>query len=470
MAGGVAEFLLKQAWKLLWKPGTPYYLPTVLVDGASGDGHQVPPLGNRPVPDLGPFGLFGDSTFGEVNLSLSHGQIGGLGSAADGGFTYDETTAIFTATINWQGLSYAGDYAVTGNGLVGCAAAGAAGLMKVIPAHDTQVEAVELGAGEDDPRLQQARDYRDKLVQTPAGLELVGTYYDNNWAMNEIVRGDNVFTSFMNQKRAISAGLADQTSAAAAAPNDPNKTVGDTDYYVNSMLRQVVFERACQNAGGGGGDDPFADAAAATLSFKGLVNANYAGAVTVGQVMTEVAAAPAGAVARHLAAGAQGVAEIATADAFRSEEARLAYQRAEAEAEAFISDYEARGGPNRLFSELALLGGDLPIGAGSFNDSFAAPNVVINGTVTVTGDPNNPQLTVTLTKLVANLPSINISLSSGGWAQPSLYDRVTQALANAGFVHDLIRQKLGDKLGDATVLAYLSARINDAINKALGDF
>lgn len=470
MAGGVAAFLLKQAWNLLWKQGTPYYLPTVLVDGASGDGHTVPPLGNRPVPDLGPFGLFGDSTFGEVNLGLSGASIGGLGTAANGGFTYDETSQVFTATIRWQGLSYAGKYAVTGNGLLGCAAAGASGLMKIIPG--LQVGASAVGGGDGDARLQQAREYRDQLVQTPAGLEMVGQYYDNNWAMNEVVRGQNVFTSYMSQNRPTSAGLADQTSAAAAAPDDPTKTVGDTAYYASSMIRQVIFERACQNAGGNGADDPFADAAKATLSFKGVVNASYTGPVTVGKVMTEVSSAPAGALRSHLlAASLQESTDIAPVGAFRDEEARQVYIQAHEEAQAFIRDYEQSDGPNRLFSELAALGGDMPIGSGTFTDTFPVPDVVITGTVAVTGDPNNPQLTVTLTKLTATLPNIAISLSSGGnWPYPNLYDKVTQALANAGFVHDLIRSKLGDKLGDPTVLTYLSNRINDAINKALGDF
>jgi hypothetical protein len=469
MDGSVASFLLKKAWEQLWKPGTPYYLPTVFMDGASGGGKTVPALGSRPVPDLGPFGLFGDSTFGEVNLSLNGASIGGLNTASNGGFTYTDATQVFTAQINFAGLTYNGNYAVTGNGVLGCALAGASGLMHILPGAKAEADSA-LAGSDDDTRLQLARQYRDNLVKSPAGLEMVGTYYDNNWAMNEVVRGNNLFTNYMNQNRPVSSSMADQTKVAAQSPDDPTKTVGDNSYYFNSMLRQGAFMRACQLLDPSG-TGPYGEAADATFQFKGAVIDNYSGPVTVSTVMNNVQQAPTGSLRKFAATANEDEETVGgiAVSRFRTPEALELFRKAHAEIEAFEAEYMSKGGRNQTFTEL-LAAGDMPIGSGSFNDTFAAPNFKITGTVVISGPPENPQLVVTVTKLEANVPSINVSLSqSSPWPQPSLYDKVVQALANAGFVHDLIRSKLNDKLSDPSVMSYLTNRINDSINDALGN-
>lgn len=187
----VPETVLKLAWKLLWTKGTPFYLPTIILNGLDQGGHPLPPLAARPVKDLGPIALFDKDPWGTVSITLSDASVAGLDSIGDQGFTFDSATSTFTAKISFSSLVFAGRYGVEGSGLAGCAVAGATGLLGLFP---TRAIAAEGGNDFDDEHLVLARNYQAQLATSPGGLKLVGHYYDNNDAMNEIVRGKTFFS------------------------------------------------------------------------------------------------------------------------------------------------------------------------------------------------------------------------------------------------------------------------------------
>jgi len=482
MPDSVTASLLKRAWAQLWKPGSPYFLPTAFVSGASGAGSPVPALS---VPDVGPFGLFGGMATGEVSLGFNHATLSGFDSATAGTFSFDEGSGNFTARIEFIGLSYGGSYSVTGNADPGCAMAGGSSLMNFSPhaqvmgeSASRQSAAAQAGEREDasspseEERLELARKYRDKLTRTPAGLSMVGSYYDNNWAMNEIVRGDNAFTSYLSEHRARSSEMADQTAVSAEAPADGSKTIGDEEYSMDSLMRQVIFLKMCRNRTTKAGD-AFAEAAEATTNFTSVVIQEHDNEpTTVGAVMEKVSTAPPinlRSVRRQAMPGEELVGEIPVSS-FKNPSMLETHRRAVARAEAYIAEYTAKGKPNLTFTERAATG-DLAIGSGVFRSNLTAPVLVITGAVETSGPAANPTLTLLIERLTAIVHPVRISLGhETPWAQDKLFDKTQQTLASAQFIHDLVVRRLSDWLSGPQMANYLNQRLSDAVNQALGPF
>ncbi|WP_226812914.1 hypothetical protein [Burkholderia pseudomallei] len=479
----VAQLLLRLAWKRLWKPGTPYYLPNVLVNGASGNGKHVAPLGSRPVPALGPFDLASQDPWGHVSITLRDGAVDGLQTAADGGFTYDDKTSAYTAKIAFGQLAYRAPYAVDGDGLLGCALSGASALLQIIGGADAALAAPQAaGDSAHEERIRLANEYQDRLVQSPAGLSLVGTYYDNNWAMNQIVRDPrpNAFLrQWANEKTSQMARL---TQGAAQAPEDPSRKIGDDEYTLASYKRGVAFKKACVDKSVKQDDsDPFWKAGVESNAFHGLVERNHDGPTTVGHVMAQVANSPPSllddARARYrehmLAAANSASVEMAgdlPATLFRTSESAALYRRAYDEVMAEEAAYAEQVASGAV-SEAAA--GAFPVAKGNARATFGAPAFTMKGTITVTGNGDDLKLRLTLAAIEANLPRLSIDVQPFDWFtgkgdQRSLYDLVSKKVAQARFIQDLLRKKIDEKLSDAKVLGYLQDRINDAIDEALG--
>ncbi len=449
----VPTTILEIAWKMLWTRGSPYYLPNLILNGGSGDGHTVPPLGSRSIPDLGPFALFDKKPWGTVAVSLDHSSLSGLDTIQDQGFTYDSATSAFTAKVGFSQVALAGRYSVTGSGLVGCAVAGVTGLLGLFPTERSLV--AEDGDEFDDEHIELAQQYRSQLVQSPSGLELVSNYYDNNDAMNEIVRGDTYFhTVFptLQTDGKTSKDYASQTTLAARSPDDPNQTVGNPSYRLHAFKMQLAFAKSAQSLYEQTGDTKYTDAGNAKNTFNAQVdNSGIPGATTVGNVMATV---------RSIT--------LERLEGITAQDQTPLTAEYEAVAREIDEDYDRwreAGNVDRPFSALAS---DVAasLGDGTFHDRFGVPSFTLNGTVTVTGQVPDVKLTVNLTSASADLPQIDISLSTSH--PDTLYDEVVKALGKAQFVKDLMRRKLNDELSSQQVVGWLSDRINDALTKALG--
>lgn len=441
--GNVPEAILKIIWGMLWNKNGPFYLPNLIANG----GDSIGPLGDRPVKDLGPFALFDKDPWGTVSISLKDANVSGLSTIGDGGFTFDSSTQIFTAKLNFQQVNYNGRYVIDGSGLAGCAVAGVTGLLGLFPGRGAA--ASEHGSEFDDEHIVLARNYQSQLVNSPAGLSLVGSYYDNNDAMNEIVRGQTYFNhQFPRFKTAgkTSRDYADQTTAAARAPDDPMKTVGDANYKMHAFLMQTIFSRSAQDLYVTTKDPKYTQAATATLNFKSEVdNAPIHGATTVSNVMKTVQdSAPI-----DLKSPAPRPTQPPPAEYL------AALEEIEADHARWLKSHTPKP-----FSELQAAAA-LNLGEGRFWDQFTVPSLTVSGTVTTTGEPPNISLVVNLTKISASIPQLNIALSTD--LPGTLYETVVNALANANFVKDLMNTQVNDSLASPTVLSYL----NDVINKAI---
>jgi hypothetical protein len=445
-SGNVPETIMNIVWKLLWTPGTPFYLPSLIANG-SPDGGPIAPLGDRSVQDLGPFALFDQKPWGTVSISLSNSKLGGLQTVSDGGFTFNSQTSSFTAALNFQSLRYAGSYAVDGSGLAGCAVAGLTGLLGLFPGGGSRLAATG-GSEFDNEHLVLARDYQAQLVNSPAGLGLVSNYYDNNDAMNEIVRGqtyfNHAFPTILTAGK-TSKDYADQTTAAAKAPNDPANTVGDANYRLHAFRMQVVFAKSAEDLYKQTGDPKYTEAGTAKDHFAATVEASgITGPNTVGQVMGAVQSAP-----RESLRAVRATPVVLPPE----------YVAALAEMDADHLKWSAAN-TSRPFSQLQAMAA-MNLGSGYFEDTFSVPSLKIEGTVTVTGQLPKVSLVVTLTKITAAIPRINITISTS--LPNTLYQAVVSALANADFVKDLMSTKVNEALASQDVLTFLSKVINDAI-------
>jgi hypothetical protein len=468
--GDPNQVLMQLAWKRLWKPGTPYYLPNAILHGAQGNGVTVDALGRLDIADTGQIPLVDSDTWGKLSVDLQDATVAGLDTMADGGMTYTPASGAFRATISIAQAVFAGNYAVSGSGITGCAVESASSLLKAMsPKGDAMTAAAE-GVG-DDGELDVARNYRDQLVTSSAGLDHVASYYDNNETFNEIVTGQNgpnAFTMAWPNATPMGAGknsayFAAQTSNAAQNPLDPNATVGDEDYRGHSFYMQGIMLKTLLGYKKQAGDK-YDQAAQATLGFHGEVTSPEApqGAVTVGTVMEAVGTTPP---PTYAATGGGAPPEP---DAVTGNGATPSSEIAERAAALVEEDYphweaEAAKERERMEAERAATATSI---SGQFIDQFTVPAATISGTIEVVGVSPNTSLQATLTGLDAQIPKISVTLSGSG----GMLDAAQNAIANASWFQDILTKKVHDRLNQQDILGWLTARVNQSITQALGSF
>ncbi len=189
--------ILEAAWKLLWTPNTPYYLPNVMKNGLKWNGINIDPLEGAAVDKIGPISLFKDSVLGYISLTMDSNNITGLPSITNGGLTYDDNTHTVTFKIGFGQLNFAGNYEVDSGGVTGCAIATANGLLNIF-----RVASAAAGDPDNDPNIDLAYQYRDKLSQSdnPNGNALVDAFYGQNDTMNTIVLAQNATVNGQTNK------------------------------------------------------------------------------------------------------------------------------------------------------------------------------------------------------------------------------------------------------------------------------
>lgn len=447
MAGEPPEqLLLRKAWARLWTPGTKYYLPTVITKGAQGAGITVDPLGNLIVPDTGSISLFSKEPWGSIAIELTEGKVGGLGTVADGGMTYEPQSGAFSATIKIGQLAFTGNYEVTTGGIAGCAIDAAAAVLKVLRTQALADESAE-PAG---PAL--ATSYREQLLQSENGTKLVSTYYDQNETLHEMVTTPNFFSEVWREgepEGPPTSYYAEQTEEAAKNPDDESKKVNDRSYrkfglYVHTALLESVSTKLEEAKAEGNAAEiaRYRSLRDSILNFTGKVEP-YKEPMTVKDVMDRV--------------------EKPHPPALQAGEADPLREEAERRFQEDLPRLEEQVRAREAEQEEADTSNATPI-KGKFRDEVSNGSLKIAGKVVVSGTMPDLTLTVTLSSITPEIPGLDITLGGDG----DLLTAVQNWIAKASWFQDILAHKVGEELNSSTVLNYLADRINQSLSEALG--
>lgn len=457
------EVILRAAWKLLWTPGTNYYLPNVMKNGLNWNNVHIPPLEGSSVQDVGPVSLFKDSILGYISLKMNENKINGLPSITNQGFAFDDPTHTLTLSIGFGDLLFSGRYEVDSGGIAGCAIGAANGLLG-------SSKAMRLAAVSGD-NIDLAYQYRDKLTASdnPNGNILVDAYYEQNDTLNSIVLAQNhtvngqnnpcngmfqtAWVHYSNDGK-DTAYFMNNTSQAASNPDDTGTGFNDDDYNQHGFYMETVLAieaKSLQDLG-----DPRGDA---------LHKAMYDNAGNPS--LTDEARAYNGSSVNSLMGFVKtGGSQSATVQAseLAIDRKTAIYEQAQEKARAFHQDWLANNRHEEFAPGTARFAstGDISQIKGSFSDSFVLPVLSVTGVISTQGD----SLVVNVTDLKAELPSLHVTLTPDHASD--LNKRVQNDIANAGFMQNLMKTKIVNGLNDASVRTYLSDRINDAIKKIFG--
>lgn len=454
--------ILNNAWKLLWNSSSAYYLPKILADGGTFGKTVIPPMQTVNVPPIDPIPLYSSDTWGNVDITLSGMTLDGLPSIQAQSFTPSSDASTVAATVAFNLLNFAGSYEVIGTGLVGCAMDLAQGQAYGPPPYGPSSE--DGDDGDDEQRVRTpippehmdlARQYRNSLVQSPNGTELVSKYYDHNDTVNLILNQENAFTEVWpysaptNPPEQNTAFYMQVTANATANPDDPNYTVGGNNigYLSHSGYMQGMLVGTCQYYAEHDPDKAaqYNDLAKDASRFRGYTN-KYPNPMTADSVMSAVV-------------NTERMTDEELAAVPEPDAVRLGREAAERDF------HEAH---NRAMARRAARLQQAPTykSSGKFQFSFPMPTLTFNGTVAISGIPPNQILTVTLNTLSAAIPNVRIDLFTG--SDPSFTADAQSKINDSQWFQQVLGTKVNAKLGSAEVRDYLSNMFNQAILGVLG--
>jgi hypothetical protein len=438
--------ILNNAWALLWRQTSPYYLPTILANGATFGGTHIPSLAKVTVPDIGSIPLYSSDTWGNVSITLTSADVSGLPSVQNRSFTPSSDARSVTATVGFSELTFAGSYEVDGTGAVGCAMDVADALAITIP---TALAAGMADSPVPPENMDLARQYRDQLVQSRNGVTLVGKYYDHNDTVNLILSQDNAFTrawpNGVPEAEHNTAYYMQVTADATADPDDPDYTVGgnDTGYLYHGAYMQAILIATCNYYRTHDPDraDAYAALAQDAATFKGYTD-QYPNPMTAGAVMSAVQNAQ--------PMSATELAAVPEPEAVRA--GRLAGERD-------FHELQRRALAERAAQEQQAT---TYKSTGNFSFGFPMPTLTFSGTVAIAGIPPRQTLTVELTSLSADIPYLKINLLTS--TDPTFAVDAQNQINNAQWFQQVLGTKVNAQLGSDEVLSYLSGVINQAIS------
>jgi hypothetical protein len=443
--------ILNNAWALLWRPSSAYYLPTVLANGATFGSTHIPSMSKVDVPDIGTIPLYSSDTWGNVSIKLTSATLSGLPSVQNQSFTPSSDARSVAAIVAFGELTFAGTYEVDGTGLVGCAMTWAES-QAYGPYGPGGAEA-EVGEPVPPQNMDLARQYRDQLTNSNHGVALISKYYDHNDTVNLVLGQNNAFT------RRWPGGVTPQapktpyymqmTANATANPGDPDYAIGgnDTGYQEHGAYMQGLLIATCQYYEQNDPVNAEAYAALATdaATFKGYTD-QYPDPMTADQVMAAVQNAQ--------PMPSEDLAAVPEPEPVRR--GRLAAERDFPELQrAAMAEEAAQAAALNTYTS-----------TGDFSFSFPMPTLTFTGGVTINGIPPNQILTAKLTSLSAAIPTIKITLLTN--TDPNLAADAQSQIDNAQWFQKVLGTNVNAKLGSDQVLTYLSGVINQAIANILG--
>ncbi|TCJ13566.1 hypothetical protein EPD60_12270 [Flaviaesturariibacter flavus] len=467
MSQSTDEIILRAAWKLVWTPNTPYYLPDVLRNGVHSGNINIPALEGAAVGDIGPINLFKDDVLGYITVRMMNNTVSGLSSITDGGLDYNDGTKTLRLTVGFGGLSFKGSYEVASGGVTGCAIASANSVLNVFRSLKA--------TGEDDPNINLAYQYRDRLTQpdNPNGNLLVNTFYDQNDTINTVVLAQNAMVGGkVNKTNGMfhnawlkhttngqdTSYYMNNTSNAAKNPDSGGSGFNDDDYNSHGFYMETLLTYEAVNLRNLG--DPRGEALYNSIKsnssngsesledhakgYTGSSVGDFMGYVKEGGVTARMQAR---AIAPELLQRKQSL-----------------YEDARAAAQAHYEDWIANDRHEEFLNTTARFASvnDIVQLTGHFTDNFSIPAVTLIAGISTTGG----NLTVSISDIQAHIGALNIELQPD--KASDLNTRVQNGIANAGFMQSLMKTKVENAINSNDVKTYLSGRLNDAIRKIFG--
>lgn len=482
--------LLNKLWSYIWDPKSgKYYVPNVLQNGLSIGGTNIPSLASVSIGDLPAISLFTEKALGSLSITLKGTQLAGLPNVQKGSYSCDDSNASVTKlafTLIFGQLNFSGSYDVMATGVTGCALGSAAfflggGLADALP-----LGLAAAGDGDVEAQLNLARFYRDGPLQTNPdgsanqnGQLMAGTYYLHQDTVNEII-SDAGNQNVRSALTATSAGQMSQQITLAAqsykdnpAQQQPLPGQPGAAFNVNNSIAVVCMQKI---SGGQDRDGRYSALLTdQTRFYQSVVWAkrnqpqdvtNVGGVLGVVRTTSPVQATQgSGSAQIHRIASRMMLVESTGMPPAGSvpEKAMPVYDPQTREIFAFVTldgPVLARTPPNRSRFGAPLV--DLP---GTFLDGFSNVSASVAASVTATGST----ITVKVTSLLVQLPAVDIKLtySGGGW-DPSLFEKVENAVANSNALKNMLTAKISGELGGQHVLDTLSQYLTTAANNFVG--
>lgn len=479
--------IVTNAWNMLWnKQKYPdYYLPDVILNGIKANGITVDPLGNLDIAKYGPFTLFSEPVLGSISIEFSDNIIQGLNTMANNGITVKPDGLSFSATVGVSALSSSGNFDVLATGLSACAVDSVWALGKLTGS--TEMALTDDPA--DPPGIQQAKDYRTKLLnQGEHGQFLVSTYYDNNNVYNDIANDTSTMFNYNwayyqtnglgpDGKTPVTVDskmLSGQTTTAAQNPDSNDQVVGYDAYNLHSYIGQGLMIKSIdhkitdlqqQYAGKiippsvQSQIDKLQQAKEATFVFgenTKPVNKSNANGMNVTAVMGNVQNNAPVTTSVMAATHKVGMSLYELAD-----DDYPLYKEAMKRVDEMEKEFLALKQANKL-NTVTKLSDSTPV-KGSYDLIIPVPTVTFNGTITVT----NTGLSVTVNSVTTVIPPLQYQLhpSDSGSA---LVTKVLEHYASASYIHQLAQSKANDAFNSSQLLTYMTNRINQALDKVFG--
>jgi hypothetical protein len=184
--------LLNKLWAKLWDSSSGLYLPTVLKNGYTGGGLNIPSLDPYNVSAMLAQSL-GKISGKDYSITINSGILTGLSDVTKGSFSCNDSNpsaTTFQFGLNFNKLELKGGFHLEVSGIKACALetvsffTGGPSLKSAVVDYLVNKEGLEVGAA--DVRVDLARTYRDGELQSSAnGQVLVGSYYLNQDTINE---------------------------------------------------------------------------------------------------------------------------------------------------------------------------------------------------------------------------------------------------------------------------------------------
>ena len=477
--------LVNQLWTYLDNPQSgDFYLGNIIRNGLKNDllNIDIKPFSMVQVGDVPRQTMF-EWALEYMGISMSDTVLAGLDSYQGGALTCTPTSATNTSvtlTLNFGALFFTGNYDVGVSGVTGCAIATAA----AITGGNVSADRVLMAPGDtptpgsEDQQLDLARWFRDDetrgLPSSENGRALLGAYYLQQDTINKVTAAPTTGAALYRQTLGKQRATADAVNASTAYYKDQTGTapapIGESTQYQGGFQSSFYLQMATQQLAEQEGVELEAEVAAASDNeYAQLSNAmNHFKAQVLGFQKSKPGTQQAAAVMAYIPTASvdTNVGVARHCDEFAQS---VGIPIIDPETQAIVKylplfaiDREraltAYAGVRNAVADKAWFNVK-----GAFSDIAQSVAFTVETSFTNTGG----SLTATVTSMNLQIGPLLIVLGNkdGFSSEPTLYDRITNWIANTDSFQDTLKSKLNGGLNSDAMLANVQEALNGGLKK-----